>query len=496
MAIVSIIVPVYKVEDYLRRCLDSIVTQTLSDIEIILVDDGSPDRCGEICDEYAEKDSRIQVIHKVNGGLSDARNAGLSVASGDYITLVDSDDWIEPTMLEQLYKMSRKFNADIVECAVKNIFPDHVDEGVQGITEEVVGDNIFALKELLKWRTFTTIACAKLYKRSLFQSISYPVGRRHEDEFVTYKLFYFSRCSAYIDEALYNYDRTREGSITQNFQEKNLDVCDAYKERLEFYQQENLTELIPEMTNHYFWVILDKLHRCYENSIYTMRVKNLIATIRENFLYNMSLDIPIEYKEELAILQNSFALFGKSHNNRRIQEAILKALYRTGWGEEWHIGLKNAMVGQMPEQEKNAELDLFQNKNLYLMGFVKLIQDSEQVVLYGAGNVAKIVYNFIQEQGLGDKVICFAVSNTQGKKETIYGKPLIQIDSCNFDKNKILVILAAREIYQKEMLDRLKMLDFKNILIVDTLLEQMTYKVTSCETPNIKNRKYLGIEGE
>ena len=114
--LISVIIPVYKVELYLRECIDSVLAQTYQNLEVILVDDGSPDQCGSICEQYAEKDNRVCVIHKENGGLSDARNAGIDVAKGEYIGFVDSDDWVAPDMYECLYKASVEYNAEFVVC--------------------------------------------------------------------------------------------------------------------------------------------------------------------------------------------------------------------------------------------------------------------------------------------------------------------------------------------------------------------------------------------
>lgn len=124
MAVISVIVPVYKVEKFLDRCINSIIQQTFTNLEIILVDDGSPDRSGEICDEWKMKDKRIRVIHKENGGLSDARNKGLDVATGDYVAFIDSDDWIDPDMFQLLYDATQKYQADIAECSWRCIYSD------------------------------------------------------------------------------------------------------------------------------------------------------------------------------------------------------------------------------------------------------------------------------------------------------------------------------------------------------------------------------------
>ena len=168
---ISVIVPVYKVEKYLKRCVESIVQQTYQNIEIILVDDGSPDRCPEMCDEYARRDARIKVIHKSNGGLSDARNAGLNIASGDYISFVDSDDWIEEDFIEILYKNMKKENADISIIGYTLIWESGRKKRFTSDDEYYVFDKEDAVRELLKQQKFQCMVCQKMYRKSIFRSI-------------------------------------------------------------------------------------------------------------------------------------------------------------------------------------------------------------------------------------------------------------------------------------------------------------------------------------
>ena len=151
---ISVIVPIYKVENYLKRCIDSIRKQTYQNLEIILVDDGSPDMCGEMCERYAQEDSRIRVLHKENGGLSDARNVGIEAATGEYIAFVDSDDWIDDKMYEVLYDTLLKCDADIAECSYRNLYADCIVVETNCTGNVVEGDNIFALEAMLDWRYF------------------------------------------------------------------------------------------------------------------------------------------------------------------------------------------------------------------------------------------------------------------------------------------------------------------------------------------------------
>ncbi len=310
MPAISIIVPVYKVEDYLDRCMESLVKQTFHDLEIILVDDGSPDRCGRMCDIWEQRDERIRVIHKSNGGLSEARNKGIEAAVGDYIAFIDSDDWVDADMMELLYKTAQKHQADIAECSWRCIYADKIEEETKNTGAVITGDSIFALQGEMRWEYFKPIACNKIYdRRRIFRDVRYPSGKLHEDEFTTHLAFYNAQKLAYVDVSKYNYDRNREGSITASFKEKNLDIVDALQSRLDFFYEKGLVQLQAEMENLYFWTLLDRLYQCHKAGIYTDRVKKLIADTNENYILNMELPILAKHKFELSLLKNSYRLF-------------------------------------------------------------------------------------------------------------------------------------------------------------------------------------------
>ena len=233
MDLISVIVPIYKVEPYLDRCVRSIVEQTYENLEIILVDDGSPDNCPAICDDWAAKDSRIKVIHKENGGLSDARNAGMEVASGEYIAFVDSDDWISADYIDAMYRAIQNTGAEIAACDVVISF---------GETEPTTSAREAAIKvcsaedaigDILQGRGFRAVAWNKLYRKSLLENEMYPVGKYHEDEFFTYRILAKADRLVYVDCGLYAYFQ-RPGSIMNSVSMKHLDALDAYLERLEF----------------------------------------------------------------------------------------------------------------------------------------------------------------------------------------------------------------------------------------------------------------------
>lgn len=253
---ISIIVPIYKVEPWLRRCVDSILSQTYSDLEIILVDDGSPDNCGAICDEYATIDSRVKVIHKPNGGLSDARNAGIAIAKGEYIGFVDSDDYIEPEMYERLLKAALEQHAKLSMCAfycenddgtmneldAVSLIPD----GVQGAEALFV-----KLSEGNGW--FFTVAWNKLYHRSLLNDRFYPKGKYHEDEFVIAPLLWEAKKVACISFKGYHYVYLRKGSITgSNTDFRHLDALEALYYRCLFYAKIGKPQYMQEDRAYFF----------------------------------------------------------------------------------------------------------------------------------------------------------------------------------------------------------------------------------------------------
>lgn len=207
---ISVIVPVYKVEPYLRKCLDSIVNQTYRNLEIILVDDGSPDNCGMICDEYAERDNRIRVIHQENRGVSSARNEGLKIASGDWIGWVDSDDWIEPDMFAYLIENVERYQTDIAVCSRCEHYKTH--QQFRGWKEKQVLETEGALKYLLENDLMQNYLWDKLWKRSIFDGITFPVGRTYEDIAVMHLLFERANKVICLPEVKYHYLQ-RQGSI-------------------------------------------------------------------------------------------------------------------------------------------------------------------------------------------------------------------------------------------------------------------------------------------
>ncbi len=234
--LISIIVPIYNVEKYLDRCINSIVNQSYKNLEIILVDDGSQDKCGEICDKWANNDERIKVIHKENGGLSDARNAGIEIAQGEYLSFIDSDDYIHKDFIKILYENCLKNDADISMCEV------YITDKNEDTNREIKNENIkiiFSKDVLERKNNISCLGCDKLYKKSIFNNVRYPKGKINEDVAVIYKIMYYSNKISITDAKLYFYFN-RPGSIMRKgFSKKRLDILDGLRNQYEFFIERN-----------------------------------------------------------------------------------------------------------------------------------------------------------------------------------------------------------------------------------------------------------------
>lgn len=240
--LISVIVPIYKVEEYLHACVDSILEQTYVNLEVILVDDGSPDLCGQICDEYSRKDLRIKVIHKKNGGLSDARNAGLDIAQGEYIYFVDSDDIIHPELLEKLFILIKKYGADISICRYQIFNDGDSPKIILGQHGNVECFSDFEMLDNLynpKYAPANIVAWNKLYRRSIWNSLRYKVGIINEDEDLAVKLYLSKDVTkiCWLNEDLIFY-RKRIGSIMDSTKtrDKMLHIYNIYDERVKLIE--------------------------------------------------------------------------------------------------------------------------------------------------------------------------------------------------------------------------------------------------------------------
>lgn len=237
---ISVIVPVYKVERYLEQCVRSIQKQTYKEIEIIIVDDGSPDKCPEICDELAKKDTRIRVIHKENGGLSDARNYGIEAATGDYLVFIDSDDyWDSDTALEECVNLSISLDADVTIFGFKKFYQESGESEIVHMNiPESDCKQLLPIERLLRDNVFVTSACNKIVKSSFFKSpspIRFVKGQLSEDIEYCSQILLSARKFAVVPKNFYVYRQGRKGSISNNIGKKNIDdiaeVIEKYVKR-------------------------------------------------------------------------------------------------------------------------------------------------------------------------------------------------------------------------------------------------------------------------
>lgn len=235
---ISIIVPIYNVEKYLRRCLDSLINQTYSNIEIILVNDGSPDNCTSICEEYYNKDKRIVIVNKENGGLSDARNYGLNKSTGRYILFVDSDDYISFDMITYLAYLIDVHDCDCSCCNYVKTRMDSCDFDCDG--EITVFDNgVDACKAMMKKYHFMTTAWAILIKRDIAKKYPFPVGHNQEDEYTTYKYYFSSKRVVVSTRRMYAYFQNDAGIMKTETNKNIVEMKNALIERVEFFKEKN-----------------------------------------------------------------------------------------------------------------------------------------------------------------------------------------------------------------------------------------------------------------
>lgn len=281
--LVSVVVPIYNVEKYLSYCIETLINQTYSNLEIILVNDGSTDSSGMICEEYKNKDNRVFVIHKENGGLSDARNVGLKYSKGKYILFIDSDDYVKLNMVEKLFDSCKKNQSDIGICYFEKVFDDSIQtnnvESATGDEYIISGRDIISKIYHGDGSQIAFTAWNKMYKRELFtaNNIIYPVNRYHEDTFITYQLLFNAKKVSVVTEVLYYY-RIRPTSIMTSLLtlKRVIDSIDAYVSSIEFFFQNNDEELLELALNCYFMKTL----RFYFQEVRTVERKSRKLSIK------------------------------------------------------------------------------------------------------------------------------------------------------------------------------------------------------------------------
>ena len=277
--LISIIVPVYNVEKYIEKCLDSIINQTYKNIEIIVIDDGSTDNSANICDKYTKKSNKLRVIHKENGGISEARNLGISEAKGKYIIFIDSDDYIETEMIEKLYNACIENNAQI-GCCGKILESSDKIKNINNKNEFCI-ENKDAIKKLLLLDDIDASCSDKLIDITLFQDIKYPVNRRYEDMATMYKLLYKANKIVHINYLGYHYVTRKDSFINVNFDKQHFDMIFYSKEIQDFVYTKYPD--FKEMADSYYYLQLFTILRKIKSSTNKEEYKNEYKELKKEY---------------------------------------------------------------------------------------------------------------------------------------------------------------------------------------------------------------------
>lgn len=289
---ISVIVSVYNCEKYIRRCIESILNQTFEDLELLIIDDGSTDESGRICDEFKLKDSRVKVIHERNSGVSIARNVGINIAKGKFIGFVDGDDYLAPDMYESLYKNLQENNADIAICGIMNCFLKELPNGSvkeeRALQSNICGKGILsgrqAFSEALKSKIFSVNPVNKLFAAKFLKEERFPANKTSEDAFLIPKILAKAKCVVYDTEPKYYYVRHSGSITTSEFKEGDWSVVEAYEEHLNAIKN-NFPELLEEAKFRYFWsyiYVLDKMIKS-KAKVRKQDYRRAVNFIKKNF---------------------------------------------------------------------------------------------------------------------------------------------------------------------------------------------------------------------
>lgn len=319
---ISVIVPIYKCEQYIHRCVNSILNQTFSDFELILVDDGSPDNCGEICEEYAKKDFRVKVIHQVNGGQAVARNNGVKESQGEWLHFVDSDDMIHPKTLEILYKNAIDNDVKLSMCCAfqGEKIPDDFSQNYD-ITADILNmdeENIFHLCKNEKY--YYWVVWGKLLHKSIFLKHPLTEGRIYEDNAIVCKWLHEAKKVSVIPSPLYFYYINTSGTTKKNFTEKQLDILWAFEEQISFFHSLDYDKMTEHLVSYYFEISANMYYRAKHED----NNKKYIKTIKEHKkhiekTYSKYIHLDTERKLYIYEKTNPFMFFAM-----RIKRKLLK----------------------------------------------------------------------------------------------------------------------------------------------------------------------------
>lgn len=297
--LISVVIPIYNVENYLEACLDSVLDQTFFNLEIILVNDGSTDSSLQICQKYVTKDNRVQLLNKQNGGLSDARNWGMAVASGKYITFVDSDDVIDKTLFEYLLELIFYNNADISICDPLHCYINEPIVFTKG-SNVVVYSKENAIEEMLYQNSFLVTAWGKLYKRELFRNISFPKGKLFEDSAIMYRVFDCANNIVYSNAKLYGYMHRENSITTRKFDKRDCDIVEIADVIVDYFSNRSFNlqkATLSYQTSAALRVVLN----APKDNDYKTIISNCKKTISKNYKTNMH-DKRIRKKLRVALI--------------------------------------------------------------------------------------------------------------------------------------------------------------------------------------------------
>ena len=293
-ALISVIVPIYNVEKYTNKCVDSLINQTYKNLEIILVDDGSLDNCGNICDSYKKKDSRIKVLHKKNGGLSDARNKGFKISTGEYVTFIDSDDFVSNDYVDYLYNLLKKYNADI-SIILPQKFNDSKEFVIKNKKEKIKIYNPYdAIETMLYQKEFDNAAWGKLYSRKIMEGILFPVGKLYEDISTTYKYFLNSSKIVYSNQKKYYYLQRHDSIMGSKFKVKEMDYIYQTKDMLDNLSNLNDKKLLLAAQSRFVSANFSILLKINKNKYFSkemLEARNNIKEYQKYLIFNSKVRI-------------------------------------------------------------------------------------------------------------------------------------------------------------------------------------------------------------
>ena len=309
--LVTVIVPVYNMEQYLERCLDSIIRQTYENLEIIAVDDGSTDSSAAILDRFRQTENRARVIRKTNGGLSDARNAGLDQATGKYIIFVDSDDYINIHMAETLLNAVQSNMADISACQMKHVYQGQ-DADINELSGEAIKEKSFSAVDAMKyWYTSDfncpTVVWGKMYRRELFNGLRFKKDRIHEDEFIIHYIFQKAGKVTYISNRLYYYFQRNDSIVGSSFSLKRLDILDAMQDRLCLFEQLYDDKIVSMQAEHYTDILMASYISLYEMSDKDDQQMKIIYDKIKNISKKYTLSL--KHKIKIFLFQHMFGSY-------------------------------------------------------------------------------------------------------------------------------------------------------------------------------------------